>query len=97
MGHGHGQTMGSPAFMEHLLHKRILFASRINAAQTVKRLQKTAVSLSPVHLERGLARIENRTMLIESEVQAARMLSSGAGISEEVIRRSLKEETEQRL
>jgi phage shock protein A len=53
-----------------LQHKKILLASRANVAQSIKQIQKATVSFQTDTILRGVARAEERILLMEAEVQA---------------------------
>lgn len=53
-----------------LQHKKILLASRANVAQSIKQIQKATVSFQTDTILRGVARAEDRILLMEAEVQA---------------------------
>jgi phage shock protein A len=53
-----------------LQHKKILLASRENVAQSIKQIQKATVSFQTDTILRGVARAEERILLMEAEVQA---------------------------
>ena len=53
-----------------LQHKKILLASRANVAQSMKQIQKATVSFHTDDIARGVARAEDRILLMEAEVQA---------------------------
>lgn len=55
---------------DDLQHKKILLASRANVAQSIKQIQKSAGSFQTDNILRGVARAEDRILLMESEVQA---------------------------
>ncbi|WP_195891954.1 PspA/IM30 family protein [Neobacillus dielmonensis] len=50
--------------------KKILLASRANVAQSMKQIQKATVSFHTDDIARGVARAEERILLMEAEVQA---------------------------
>ncbi|MFS0778246.1 PspA/IM30 family protein [Neobacillus sp. 3P2-tot-E-2] len=58
-----------------LQHKKILLASRANVAQSIKQIQKTTVSFQTDTILRGVARAEERILLMEAEVQAGSQLA----------------------
>jgi phage shock protein A len=53
-----------------LQHKKILLASRANVAQSIKQIQKATGSFQTDTILRGVARAEDRILLMEAEVQA---------------------------
>ncbi|MEC2075663.1 PspA/IM30 family protein [Metabacillus fastidiosus] len=59
-----------------LQHKKILLASRANVAQSIKLIQKATGSFQSDNILRGVARAEDRILLMEAEVQAGNQFSS---------------------
>jgi phage shock protein A len=59
-----------------LQHKKILLASRANVAQSIKQIQKAAGSFQTDNIVRGVARAEDRILLMEAEVQAGNQFSN---------------------
>ncbi|MCL6573667.1 MAG: PspA/IM30 family protein [Bacillus sp. (in: Bacteria)] len=57
-------------------HKKILLASRANVAQSMKQIQKATVSFQTDNITRGVARAEERILLMEAEVQAGNQFSN---------------------
>lgn len=57
-------------------HKKILLASRANVAQSMKQIQKATVSFQTDNIARGVARAEERILLMEAEVQAGNQFSN---------------------
>jgi phage shock protein A len=53
-----------------LQHKKIILASRANVAQCTKQIQKATVSFQTDTIARGVARAEERILMMEAEVQA---------------------------
>ncbi|MFJ7728763.1 PspA/IM30 family protein [Neobacillus sp. NPDC097160] len=53
-----------------LQHKKLLLASRANVAQSIKQIQKATNSFQTDNIVRGVARAEERILLMEAEVQA---------------------------
>jgi phage shock protein A len=51
-------------------HKKILLASRANVAQSIKQIQKATFTFQTDNIARGVARAEERILLMEAEVQA---------------------------
>ena len=50
--------------------KKILLASRANVAQSMKQIQKVTVSFNTDDIARGVARAEEKILMMEAEVQA---------------------------
>jgi phage shock protein A len=57
-------------------HKKILLASRANVAQSIKQIQKATFSFQTDTIARGVARAEERILLMEAEVQAGSQFSN---------------------
>jgi phage shock protein A len=57
-------------------HKKILLASRANVALSMKQIQKATVSFQTDNMARGVARAEERIMMMEAEVQAGQQFSA---------------------
>jgi len=57
-------------------HKKILLASRANVAQSMKQIQNATVSFQTDNIVRGVARAEERILLMEAEVQAGIQFST---------------------
>lgn len=53
-----------------LQHQKVLLASRANVAQSIKQIQKATASFQTDTITRGVARAEERILLMEAEVQA---------------------------
>ncbi|MGG3800364.1 PspA/IM30 family protein [Metabacillus fastidiosus] len=58
-----------------LQHKKILLASRANVAHSIKLIQKATGSFQTDNILRGVARAEDRILLMEAEVQAGNQFS----------------------
>ncbi|MEH7076534.1 PspA/IM30 family protein [Neobacillus drentensis] len=56
--------------------KKILLASRANVAQSMKQIQKVTVSFNTDDIARGVARAEERILMMEAEVQAGNQLAA---------------------
>ncbi|WP_042354493.1 PspA/IM30 family protein [Bacillus rubiinfantis] len=61
---------------QELQHKKVLLASRANVAQSMKQIQKATVSFNTDTLVRGVARAEEKILLMEAEVQASNQFSN---------------------
>lgn len=59
-----------------LQHKKILLSSRANVAQSIKQIQKTTYTFQTENIARGVARAEERILLMEAEVQAGNHFSA---------------------
>lgn len=53
-----------------LQHKKVLLASRANVAQSIKQIQQATSSFQTENILKGVARAEDRILLMEAEVQA---------------------------
>lgn len=56
--------------------KKILLASRANVAQSMKQIQKATVSFNTDDIARGVARAEERILMMEAEVQAGNQFAT---------------------
>ncbi|SFC87724.1 phage shock protein A (PspA) family protein [Bacillus sp. OV322] len=54
---------------QYMQQKKILLASRANVARSIKQIQKSTVSFQTDSIARGIARAEDRILLMEAEVQ----------------------------
>ncbi|MEH7094965.1 PspA/IM30 family protein [Neobacillus vireti] len=59
-----------------LQHKKVLLASRANVAQSMKQIQKATVSFHTDDIARGVARAEDRILMMEAEVQAGNQFTA---------------------
>ena len=59
-----------------LQQRKILLASRANVAQSMKQIQKATVSFHTENILRGVARAEDKILLMEAEVQAGSQFSN---------------------
>jgi phage shock protein A len=75
-----------------LQHKKILLASRANVAQSIKQIQKATVSFQTDNIARGVARAEERIMLMEAQVQAGSQFSSPLAQHDAVFQNYVREE-----
>ncbi|WP_312475852.1 PspA/IM30 family protein [Neobacillus sp.] len=57
-------------------HKKILLSSRANVAQSIKQIQKSTISFQTDTIARGIARTEERILMMEAEVQAGSQFSN---------------------
>ncbi|MED4534706.1 PspA/IM30 family protein [Metabacillus fastidiosus] len=79
-----------------LQHKKILLASRANVTQSIKLIQKATGSFQTDNILKGVARAEDRILLMEAEVQAGNQFSSpllridSAYVNEEELNRELE-------
>ncbi|ULT56602.1 PspA/IM30 family protein [Neobacillus drentensis] len=56
--------------------KKILLASRANVAQSLKQIQKVTVSFNTDDIARGVARAEEKILMMEAEVQAGNQFAT---------------------
>ncbi|WP_160725240.1 PspA/IM30 family protein [Bacillus sp. USDA818B3_A] len=56
--------------------KKILLASRANVAQSMKQIQKVTVSFNTDDVARGVARAEEKVLMMEAEVQAGNQFAA---------------------
>jgi len=75
-----------------LLHKKILLASRANVAQSIKHIQKATTSFQTDTIARGVARAEERIMLMEAQVQAGSQFSSPLAQHDAIYQNDVREE-----
>ncbi|MFB3164296.1 PspA/IM30 family protein [Neobacillus sp. 179-J 1A1 HS] len=75
-----------------LQHKKILLASRANVAQSIKQIQKATVSFQTDNIARGVARAEERIMLMEAQVQAGSQFSSPLAQHDAAFQNNIREE-----
>jgi phage shock protein A len=75
-----------------LQHKKILLASRANVAQSIKQIQKATVSFQTDNIARGVARAEERIMLMEAQVQADSQFSSPLAQHDAAFQNYIREE-----
>lgn len=61
---------------QQLEHKKILLASRANVAQSMKQIQKATSSFQTDNILKGVARVEDRILWMEAEVQVGNQFSS---------------------
>ncbi|MBU7591482.1 PspA/IM30 family protein [Metabacillus halosaccharovorans] len=59
-----------------LQHKKVLLASRVNVAQSIKQIQNATASFQTDTIARGVVRAEEQIMLMEAEVQASNQFIS---------------------
>ncbi|MGG4470603.1 PspA/IM30 family protein [Paenibacillus alvei] len=59
-----------------LQHKKILLASRANAAKSIKQIQKVTIDFNGETITKGITRAEERILLMEAEVQAGSYTSN---------------------
>lgn len=78
-------------------HKRILLISRANVAKSIKQIQQTTVSFNSESIANGMARAEDRILMLEAEVQASEnyyqnrnFLSNDLSINNEELEEELK-------
>jgi phage shock protein A len=59
-----------------LQHRKILLASRANVAQSIKQIQQAATTFQTDNILRGVARAEDKILLMEAEVQAGNQFAN---------------------
>lgn len=59
-----------------LQHKKVLLASRVNVAQSIKQIQNATASFQTDTIARGVVRAEEQIMIMEAEVQAGNQFIS---------------------
>jgi len=75
-----------------LQQKKVLLASRANVAQSIKQIQKATASFHTDNIVRGVARAEERIMLMEAEVQAGGQFTSPLAQQDSVYHNFVNEE-----
>ncbi|QGQ45993.1 PspA/IM30 family protein [Metabacillus sediminilitoris] len=75
-----------------LQHKKMLLASRANVAQSIKQIQKATGSFQTDNIVRGVARAEERILLIEAEVQAGSQFANPLAQHDAAYRNYVNEE-----
>lgn len=81
-----------------LLQKKLLLASRANVAQSLKQIQKASFSFETNTIARGVARAEERIMLMEARAQASNHTTGSLAAHEAAFRNHIRdEELEQEL
>lgn len=83
-----GQTATLQEKLNHLKktynefqHKRLLLISRANVAQSIKHIQNISASFHTENIAKGVAKAEERILMMEAEVQAGSQFSSPMSIS----------------
>ncbi|MFB9328720.1 PspA/IM30 family protein [Paenibacillus aurantiacus] len=61
---------------EEYNHRRLLLASRVNVASSLKDMNQTVVSFQTENIAKGFARAEEKVLLIEAELEAMTHFSS---------------------
>jgi phage shock protein A len=81
-----------------LQHKRLLLLSRLNVAQSMKQMHNTSVFLRTETITKGVARAEERILMMEAEVEAnSRLLQDSQIISSYMKDAALEEEVQKEL
>lgn len=75
-----------------LQHKKMLLASRANVAQSIKQIQKATESFYSDNIMRGVARAEERILLMEAEVQASSQFTNPLAQYDSTYRNYVNEE-----
>jgi phage shock protein A len=75
-----------------LQHKKLVLASRANVAQSIKQIQQATISFQEDTIVRGVARAEERVLLMEAEVQAGSQFVSPMAQHDAVYRNYVNEE-----
>ncbi|WP_042198875.1 PspA/IM30 family protein [Paenibacillus camerounensis] len=63
---------------EEYNHRRLLLASRVNVASSLKDIQQTVVAFQTENIAHGFARAEEKVLLIEAELEALNHFNSAA-------------------
>ncbi|NRD76757.1 PspA/IM30 family protein [Bacillus sp. BRMEA1] len=75
-----------------LQHKKVLLASRANAAQAMKQIQKATITFQTESIARGVARAEERIMMMEAEVLAGSQVYSPLATQDAAYRNLVNDE-----
>jgi phage shock protein A len=75
-----------------LQYKKVLLASRANVAQSIKQIQQATVSFQSDTVVRGVARAEERILLMEAEVQAGSQFANSLAQHDAAYRNYVNEE-----
>jgi phage shock protein A len=61
--------------LEEYKHRQLLLTSKVNVANSLKQINDTFVSFDSEKLARGFARVEDRILFLESELEARQQLA----------------------
>jgi phage shock protein A len=75
-------------------HKKILLVSRANVAQSIKEIQKATVSFQTDTIARGIARAEEKILMMEAEVQAGSHFAKPVAVTNLIDEEELSKEIE---
>ncbi|WP_162987462.1 PspA/IM30 family protein [Metabacillus litoralis] len=75
-----------------LQHKKVLLASRANVAQSLQQIQHATASFKQDNIVRGVARAEERILLMEAEVQAGTQFANPMAVHDTAYRNYINEE-----
>lgn len=75
-----------------LQHKKVLLAARANVAQSIKQIQNVTASFQTDTILRGVARAEERILLMEAEVQASNQFTNAMAGHDFTIKNYVNEE-----
>jgi phage shock protein A len=62
--------------LDEFKHRKLLLTSKVNVATSLKKINDTFVSFDSDNIARGFARVEERILLLESELEARQQLAS---------------------
>ncbi|XRG78069.1 PspA/IM30 family protein [Rossellomorea sp. GAMAL-10_SWC] len=82
---------------DEYLHKRLLLVSRANIAKSIKQIQQTSVSFNSETIANGIARAEDRILMMEAEVQAQNKFAYHNNLSNGYKDNVMSEEIEEEL
>jgi phage shock protein A len=84
--------------VEELKHRRLLLLSKLNVTQSLKQINDSFVSFNTDQFTKGFAQVEERILLLESEVEARQQLvSSARSTTPYYVDSSLQEQVEKEL
>jgi phage shock protein A len=84
--------------VEELKHRRLLLLSKLNVTQSLKQINDSFVSFNTEHFSKGFAQVEERILLLESEVEARQQLvASARSTTPYYVDSSLQEQVEKEL
>ncbi|MBB6671846.1 PspA/IM30 family protein [Cohnella nanjingensis] len=63
---------------EEFNHRRLLLASRVNVASSLKEMNQSVVAFQTENVTKGFARVEEKVLMMEAEVEAMAHFSSPA-------------------
>jgi phage shock protein A len=84
--------------LDDFKHRQLFLTSKINVANSLKKINQTFVSFNSDNLIRGFARVEERILLLESELAARQQLAPTTTIKSGLrVEAALQEKVENEL